>query len=160
MQWINGHSPQQSEKIMRHYIRHPVDIPIEVIPENNALALSHSVDDAMKIEKMENVSFGGLMFQSAIPYTQNKVMRVKISSVNPEFEAHATVNWCRKSGKYYLVGLEFTDKDSEFKVRMVEQICHIMHYRKHILETEGRELNSDEAAREWIAQYAANFSKQ
>lgn len=160
MQWINGHSPQQSEKIMRHYIRHPVDIPIEVIPENSPLALPHSVDDTVKIEKMENISFGGLMFQSAIPYTQNKVMRVKISSVNPEFDAYATVSWCRKSGKYYLVGLEFTDKDSEFKIRMVEQVCHIMHYRKHILATEGRELDSSEAAREWIAQYAADFPKQ
>lgn len=145
---------------MRHYIRHPVDIPIEVIPEDDTLALSHVVVSEMKIEKMENVSFGGLMFQSAIPYTQNKAMLVKISSINPEFEAHATVNWCRKTGKYYLVGLEFTDKASEFKVRMVEQVCHIMHYRKHILETEGRELGNDEAAKEWIAQYAADFSKQ
>ncbi len=160
MQWINGHSPRQSKEIMRHYIRHPVDIPIEVIPENSPLALSHSVGAAVKIEKMENVSFGGLMFQSAIPYAQNKVMRVKISSVNPEFDAHATVSWCCKSGKYYLVGLEFTDKDSEFKIRMVEQVCHIMHYRKHIFATEGRELDSGEAAREWIAQYAADFPKQ
>ncbi len=159
MQWINGHSPQQNEKIMRHYIRHPVDIPIEVFPDNNMLALSDGVGDKMKIEKMENVSFGGLMFQSAVPYTQNKAMRVKISSVNPEFEAHATVSWCRKSGKYYLVGLEFTDKDSEFKVRMVEQVCHIMHYQKQVLATEGRKLNADEAAREWIAQYAEDFSR-
>ncbi len=159
MQWINGDSPQQSEKIMRHYIRHPVDIPIEVSPENNTLALSHGMANKIQIEKMENVSFGGLMFQSAIPYTQNRIMRIKISSVNPEFEAPATVSWCRKSGKNYLVGLEFTDKDSEFKVRMVEQVCHIMHYRNQVLATEGRELGNDEAAKEWIAQYAADFLK-
>ncbi len=159
MQWINEHSSEQNEKIIRHYIRHPVDIPIEVIPDNNVLALSDDINDGAKIEKMENVSFGGLMFQSAVPYTQNKAMWVRISSVTPEFEAHATVSWCRKFGKYYLVGLEFTDKDSEFKVRMVEQVCHIMHYQKQVLATEGRELNGDEAAREWIAQYAEDFSR-
>ncbi len=145
---------------MRHYIRHPVDIPIEVIPENNPRTLSEDVRDKVQVEKMENVSFGGLMFQSAIPYIRHKSMRVKINSVNPAFEAQATVSWCRKSGKYYLVGLEFTDKDSEFKVRMVEQICHIMHYRKQILAKEGRDLGREEAAKEWIAQYAAEFSKQ
>jgi len=144
---------------MRNYIRHPADIPIELIPETNPLALSQSVDDEMKIERMENVSFGGLMFQSAIPYTQNRSMRVKINSIQPEFEAHATVSWCRRTGRSYLVGLEFTDDETEYKVRMVEQICHIMHYRNRVLEKEGRSLNNEEAAKEWIEQYASEFPK-
>ena len=142
---------------MRNYIRHPADIPIELIPETSPLALAESCDDSMKIEKMENVSFGGLMFQSAIPYTQSKNMVVRINSINPAFEAHATVSWCRKSGRFYLVGLEFTDKETEFKLRMVEQVCHIMHYRNQVLENEGRALGADEAAREWIEQYAEDF---
>lgn len=149
----------KSNKVKRHYIRHPADIPIELIPEKNPLALSKSIDDAMKIEKMENVSFGGLMFQSAIPYTQNRNMLVRINSINPQFEAHATVSWCRKAGRFYMVGLEFTDKEDEFKLRMVEQVCHIMHYRKQVLANEGRELENDEAAKEWIEHFAANFPK-
>lgn len=146
-------------EIKRGYIRHPADIPIELIPETNPLALAQSVDDRMKIEKMENVSFGGLMFQSSVPYTQSRNMLVKINSIKPPFEAHAVVSWCRKSGRFYMVGLEFADKDAEFKIRMVEQICHIMHYRNQVLSEEGRELGSEEAAKEWIEHYAASFPK-
>jgi len=139
----------EGENATRHYIRHPADIPIELIPEVNPLALSESIDDVMKVEKMENVSSGGLMFQSAIPYMQSKRMIVKITGIKPEFEACATVSWCRKSGRFYLVGLEFIDKDTEFKVRMVEQVCHIMHYKNEVLANEGRKLGNDEAAKEW-----------
>jgi len=149
----------KSDKIMRNYIRHPADIPIEIIPEQNPLALSQSVEGEMKIEKMENVSFGGLMFQSSIPYNQSKKITIKIDSISPSFEAHALVSWCRKSGRFYLVGVEFTDKDTQFKVRMVEQICHIMHYRQQVLENEGRELGKDEAAKEWIEQHAEDFPR-
>ena len=148
-----------SNKKTRNFIRHPVDIPIELIPIDDTQALSTTVDNTMKIERMENVSFGGLMFQSSIPYSQNSKIIVKISSVNPQFEAPATVTWCRKSGRHYLIGLEFTDKDTEFKIRMVEQVCHIMHYRNEVKATQGRELDQDEAAIEWIEQHASDFPK-
>jgi len=159
MQRNSRYSAHQCKEVARHYIRHPTDIPIEVIPENNLPTLTDNLNNALQVERMENVSFGGLMFQSAIPYAQNKCMLVKIKSTSPEFEGHAVVSWCRKTGKNYLVGLEFTDKDSEFKVHMVEQVCHIIHYRKQVLEMEGRKIGNDEAAKEWIAQYAADFKK-
>jgi len=150
---------EESHETMRNYIRHPADIPIELIPDKTPLSLSKSIDETMKIERMENVSFGGLMFQSSIPYPQSKNMLVKINSISPEFEAHATVSWCRKSGRFYLVGLAFTDKDTEFKVRMVEQVCHIMHYRNQVFVNEGRNIDKDEAAKEWIEHYAGDFPK-
>ena len=148
-----------SDEIVRDFIRHPVDVPIELIPVNSLNDAPASNDSDMKIERMENVSFGGLMFQSSIPYSPNEVMLVKINSISPSFEAYAEVSWCRKSGRHYLVGLEFTEEDSEFKIRMVEQVCHIMHYRNRVLETEGRVLGDEEAAQEWIKRYADKFPK-
>ena len=144
---------------MRDFIRHPTDIPIELIPVDNASDSAPNKESGITIERMENISFGGLMFQSAVPYTQNQKMLVKINSITPNFEGYATVSWCRKAGRFYLVGLEFTDEDSEFKIRMVEQVCHIVHYRKKVLETEGRELGDEEAAEEWIKHYADKFPK-
>lgn len=144
---------------IRNFIRHPTDIPIELIPQVSTLSSAKGLSSEMKVEKMENVSSGGLMFQSSIPYSQNEEIKVRINSVKPQFEAVATVTWCRKSGRHYLVGLEFTDKDTEFKIRMVEQVCHIMHYRNKVLVTEGRILDNDEAAQEWIAQHASDFPK-
>jgi hypothetical protein len=40
---------------------------------------------------------------------------------------------------------------------MIEQICHIEHYRKEVKLAEGRELSSEEAADEWIKRYAGDF---
>ena len=42
-------------------------------------------------------------------------------------------------------------------LRMVEQICHIEHYRNELLQTEGREISSEVAAKEWIEKYAHTF---
>ncbi|WP_300318347.1 hypothetical protein [Accumulibacter sp.] len=40
---------------------------------------------------------------------------------------------------------------------MVEQIQHIEHYRQEVLLVEGRTLDGDSAALEWISRYAALF---
>ena len=55
------------------------------------------------------------------------------------------------------MGVSFVDPDDAFRTRMVEQICHIEHYKKEILEKEGRELTGEEAALEWIKRYAGRF---
>jgi len=43
-------------------------------------------------------------------------------------------------------------------MRMIEQACHIEHYRK-VWSEKGRQLSAEEAAKEWIEQYAAAFPK-
>jgi hypothetical protein len=42
-------------------------------------------------------------------------------------------------------------------MRMLEQVCHIESYRKQVRVNEGRELNDEEAALEWISRNAAGF---
>lgn len=49
------------------------------------------------------------------------------------------------------------EAESTFAARMVEQIQLIEHYRQEVLRAEGRELDGDSAALEWIARYAAQF---
>ena len=41
---------------------------------------------------------------------------------------------------------------------MVAQFCQIEDYRRDMAETEGRLLSSEEAAKEWIVQYAEDFA--
>ena len=41
---------------------------------------------------------------------------------------------------------------------MVEQVCQIEHYRREVLRVEGRVLDAESAAVEWIGRYAAEFS--
>ena len=63
----------------------------------------------------------------------------------------------RLTSTHYDVGIQFADTNTEFAVRMVEQICQIHHYQREVLEKEGRSLSGAEAAAEWVAKYARDF---
>lgn len=133
---------------MRKYIRHPSDIPIEFSIAELA------VNDR---EYLNDISCGGLSFRSRVPVKAGTVIVIKIPFLQPEFHSRGVVKWCRKRGDGYDVGVAFEDQEEAFKTRMVEQICHIEHYKREVYEREGRVLSGEEAALEWIKRYAASF---
>ena len=133
---------------MRQFIRHPADIPIEVNPVD---------EGGTRAPRLVNVGMGGLAFRSHSAFRPAHVVRVRIDCVRPAFETTARVAWCRACDGEYELGLAFTDPDDAFRARMVEQICHIEHYRKEVRATQGRVLTTEEAAREWIGRNAAGF---
>jgi hypothetical protein len=133
---------------MRKYIRHPADIPIKY-------RLEDVVDRTG--EYIHDISEGGLSFKSKIPLKKGSSIMIEIPITKPRFKASGEVTWCRKSGDIYNVGVKFLDHETEFRLRMVEQVCHIEHYRKKIREEEGRKLSGEEAAAEWIEKYAEKF---
>jgi hypothetical protein len=133
---------------MRHFIRHPSDIPIEVSPVDQG---------GGRPPRLVNVGLGGLAFRSHSAFRPAHVVRVRIDCVRPAFETTARVAWCRACDGEFELGLAFTDPDDAFRARMVEQVCYIEHYRKEVRDTEGRELTTEEAAREWISRNASRF---
>ena len=134
---------------MRSYIRHPSDVPIEVIPEENAAPNSS--------HQLQNFSHGGLSFISQATQKPGSLVKIRIPFVQPPFETVAIVKWCNANAGQYEIGVEFFDANDEFKVRMVEQICHIEHYKNEVLIKEGRKLSGQEAALEWIEKFAGDF---
>jgi hypothetical protein len=137
---------------MRQFIRHPVDVPIEIRTSRAASGASVLTHD---------VSLGGLAVNSAEPVEPGALIEVRIPYVEPVFEARARVAWCRprRDGAGYQVGVTFLDAQDAFTARMVEQICHIEDYRKSVARVEGRQLSPEDAAHEWISKYAANFPR-
>lgn len=133
---------------MRNYIRHPSDIPIDFQPEE--LAEAHS-------DHLKNISQGGLAFHSSTALPPGTIIRVKIPLVLPVFQAVGRVTWCHSIDDYFEIGIAFLDCDDVFRARMVEQICHIEHYRQQVREQDGRELTSEQAAEEWIHYFAPSF---
>ena len=133
---------------MRHFIRHPSGIPIE-----------YRIDEiaASDHEQLRNISHGGLCFLSTVPIPKGKGVQITIPIENPAFEATGVVSWCRASNDCFQIGVKFEESDDEYKVRMLEQVCHIEEYKRSVLRAEGRELTSEQAAREWIGKNAANF---
>ena len=133
----------------RRFIRHTADVPIEVrsVPGS-----------APVVQRGLNVSEGGLAFLSDTCPSVEDTLEVRIPGVDPPFEAHARVAWCRtQADGRYLVGVQFLDAADTFRARMVEQVCTIEKYRSDVSEQEGRELTSHEAAAEWIEKYAGRF---
>ena len=136
---------------MRRYIRHPSDIPIEINQQRN---------NDLSTNNLMNVSLGGLSFQSKTPYTLGSHLKITISAVNPVYETVAKVRWCddQEDGSYE-IGVELLNENDVFKTRMVEQVCHIAHYKRQVLLTEGRQLSGSEAANEWILKFAHEFPR-
>ena len=65
--------------------------------------------------------------------------------------------WINKKNELYDVGVQFKNAISEFRIRMIEQVCHIEQYKKNVFEKEGRALSGKDAAIEWIKKYARDF---
>ena len=133
---------------MRSFIRHPADIPIEVRPDR-------SVEGAP--ESLNNISLGGLSFTSQSPFIPGDPVSFSVSIAHDCVESRGRVSWCRERIDGYEVGIEFIDADDFYTVRMVEQVCHIEHYKQEMLRQQGRNLTGEQAAEEWIEKYAADF---
>lgn len=135
---------------MRTYIRHPADVPVQIETRTQA---------ANQQRQISNVSYGGLAFESDSQIDPGTQIRICIEVVEPRFEAEAIVSYCRQKAGLYLVGVEFIQRDDMYIARMVEQICHIQHYKQQVAAQEGRDLSTQEAAREWISKFASRFPR-
>jgi len=134
---------------MRSYIRHPSDIPIEYQADEKNAGISQ--------DQLHDISPGGLSFSSARALDPGTLISIRISCVQPGFKARAQVVWCRRDSNGFLIGVAFIERGDLFRARMVEQICHIEHYRAEVLASEGRRLDGEQAAREWIQKFAVDF---
>jgi hypothetical protein len=133
---------------MRKFIRHPVDIPIEV---STGDWLAHPTRHTY------NVSLGGLAFKSDRELKPGIIVEVRIPFVRPMFATKARVIWCRAHEGGFDLGVQFLDPEDASRARMVEQVCYIENYKKMVYQTEGRLLTAEEAAMEWIGKYASQF---
>lgn len=136
---------------MRRYIRHPSDIPIEFDLKGSSTQ--------QLTDRMTNISLGGVAFHSPQSIELDSVLYIRFPVVAPEFKARCRVVWCTTLSDGYEIGVELLDKNEAFQARMIEQVCHIEHYKREIEENEGRQLTGKEAAQEWIGKYAADFPR-
>ncbi len=135
---------------MRQYLRHPSDVPI-------AYRLGEVV--AHHSDYLRNIGEGGLCFVSRIAITPGVRIKIEIPIIEPVFEAQGIVVWCRPDDDAFEVGVRFEGVEVAYRVRMIEQVCQIEHYRREVSRLEGRALTSEEAALEWIQEHAAGFPR-
>ena len=126
----------------------PLQVTLDWVEEDN---------DESTDQTITNVSLGGLAFVSQKPLEVLQRVRICIPLLQRDNHLVGNVVWCEKSGTSYEIGIEFEKSRDAFRIRMIEQICHIEHYRKQVERLEGRELSAQEAAGEWISKYAGDF---
>jgi hypothetical protein len=110
----------------KQFYRHPSDVPIKVWQE------PESVHRKLQLN---NVSLGGVAFQSDICWKPNTIIHLRVLVEHP-IELAGKVVWCRQNGKRFDVGVEFIEANSDSE-DMVEQVRHIEMYKKmmtHITE--------------------------
>ena len=80
---------------------------------------------------------------------------VRLSLAAPHGIEHFTVRvaWCRPEGVEFLAGACLLGEADACRARMVAQLCHIDLYRRSEIAN-GRDLDEETAASEWIARYA------
>ncbi len=142
----------QNKSKLRKFIRHPSDVPIQV-----SLDRVPDEDDKHPYDKLHNVSLGGLAFISPQKLPNGKTVKICFPLLDEHRSLVGQVVWNKKIKQGYEIGLEFDDPQELYRLRMIEQICHIEHYRVEVAQCEGRLLSSEEAANEWIARYASDF---
>ena len=132
----------------RKYIRHPSEIPIEVV-----------INEPQGLEQhyLHDISYGGLRFDSRTQLTSGSDILIRFFLRKEPCEIQGHVVWCHTKQAGFEVGVVFYEANEAYRARMVEQVCQIEQYRLKSLKIDGRELTSEEAASEWISQYAREF---
>ena len=105
---------------------------------------------------INNISAGGISFNSMVELAPGTVIMLQLPPSQPVIRTTARVAWCRKMAFQYAVGAEFLSDDQGLRQRIVNMVRHIEDYRTEALRA-GRALSSQEAALEWIRLYGSSF---
>ncbi len=146
---MNSFITEDSELLtLEQYIDHPNHVPIQL--ETSA---------RLPPKKTDNRCYGGIRcrWQNRIPVGQ--FLRLSLPQISSDYFASVQVIWRRLVGADYELGLVFLDAQQAYQMRMLEQVCHISCYQSWIFEHEGRLLDSEQAAIEWISKFAERFPK-
>ncbi len=128
------------------YIFHPRQIPIHLEATGSLFG-----------GDQQQPGYGGLRCRWRDGIAIGCLLRISIPALDPLFFASGQVSWRRLQVDDYELGLVFLDPQQAYRMRLMEQICHIRCYRRWVLEQEGRQLDSQQAAQEWIHRYAGRF---
>ena len=80
-------------------------------------------------------------------------MRLSLAAPHGVERFLVRVAWCRPEGVEFLAGACMLDDADACRARLVAQLCHIDLYRRQEMAN-GRELDEETAAGEWIARFA------
>lgn len=131
----------------RQHTRYAAALPV-------AFTLSEVV--ASESAYLNNISTGGMSFNSMVALEPGTVIMLHFPVNKPVFRTPGLVVWCRKMAFQYGIGVEFTEADGKFRQCMVEVVRRIEEYRLEVVRA-GRAVSGQDATLEWIELFGAEF---
>lgn len=129
------------------FVPHPKDLPLEI---------TLIEDQPFPHMDEEKAGFVGITYFTPYYFENGCSVKITLEEIDPNFCVSGRIAWCNKEVNGYAIAIEFPTKEERYCVRMVEQLSQIENYRRQA-KVEGRRLNYNEAAAEWIQKFAANF---
>lgn len=133
---------------MRKFLRHPSDMPVELVVRKRA---------CIPRQRLHNISLGGVACKSSRGFRRGTAIELRIPLLGDQARYPGVIAWYHRQENDYLVGVAFIDEDTLFRVRMVEQVCQIQHYRQQLEHESGQPIAIEQCAQDWIAKRAATF---
>jgi len=96
---------------------------------------------------------GGICFPCSEPMEADSLVQLSLAAPHGVERFVVRIAWCHPEGEAFLIGARMLNDADACRARLVAQLCHIDAYRRLEL-VNGRELDEDTAASEWIARYA------
>lgn len=134
-----------AEPNKRKLFRFPCTLGVEAFTPQSADAVGMA---------LRNVSWAGLRMASPRPVRKGEHLEVRIPLVDPQYSIGAEVIWCQAVPEgapqaAFEVGVQFRGGNCLLDETMYSHLREIETYRQTVSDVEGRELSSDDAAREW-----------
>lgn len=145
----------------RAFVRHAVELPIRYRILGGEKRANGSLFLAVSSERTKDISEGGLLFLSSQVFSIGTCLELKIPIGGRVFTLEGRVVHHRRDfeSQLFRTGIQFTNPDGVFKVKMAEQIYQIDEYRKTLSMQEGRSVSPEEAAQRWIEKHSERFAE-
>lgn len=129
--------------------------PKPIIPRiSTRLASNAGIDTTvsgrqkLQSERLNDISFEGLSFESQFEYRRGTILTINIPVTQPAFQVISEVVWCKPNGGNYKVGTKFLQIQNGYRMKMLEQLSFIETYRKKVFFDENRSLSCEQAYNE------------
>lgn len=142
-----------SHTSLPHHIAHPNLIHH---PENISIHCQR-LDQVCDKNPIHLCNSPHLNFSSQIAFKNNTRLRITLKIQNNTHDFHAVVTHSQAHLTGFHIRVGFESYHEAFRLRMIEQICHIETYREELYQQQGRRLCYENAAQEWIERYADTF---
>ena len=133
----------------RQFVRHRIEVPLTARPKDGAEFLT----------RVGDISEGGVSFSSPQALAVGRAVEVVIPVHDSRFVLTGTVASCAELGAgVFRVGLKFVDADTQFKMKLAEQVLRIEDLREMLSRERGTEVTAREASELWVERYASTFA--